>query len=90
MKFTPDKMLEKITVAENDGVLRVVYPHFIASKYYLELSVMKINGRYYVNENGCVIRYLKESGIYPLYEKNRKTFESVFGIVLVGEKLQRG
>ena len=90
MKFTPDKMLGKITVTENDGVLRAVYPHFIASKYDLELTVTKINGRYYINENGCVVRYLKESGICSLYEKHRKELERVFGVVLVGEKLQRG
>lgn len=90
MKFTPEKIIDRITVSENGGELRAVYPHFIASKYDLELTVTKISGRYYVHENGCVVRYLEESGIYPLYEKNRKKLESVFGVVLAGEKLQRG
>lgn len=90
MKLTPEKIIEKITVSENDGELRAIYPHFIASKYDLELTVTKINGRYYVHENGCVVRYLKESGIYPLYEKNRKKLESVFGVALAGDRLQRG
>lgn len=51
MKFTPGKIIDRITVSENGGELRVIYPHFIASQYDLELSVTKINGRYYVNES---------------------------------------
>ena len=46
MKFTPEKIFDRITVSENGGELRAIYPHFIASKYDLELSVTKINGRF--------------------------------------------
>lgn len=90
MDFAPEKIIERITAIESDAVLKTVYPHFIASEYDLEIRVVKVNGRYYAHENGCVVRRLKESGIYPLFEKNREKLEKVFGAVLVGEKFQRG
>ena len=90
MKFTPEKLLERITVTPDGGALKTVYPHFIASKYDLEITVKKISGRYYVSEGGCVVRYLKQRGLYPDFEKKRNTLEKLFGFVLSGEELHRG
>ena len=90
MGFTPEQILAGIAVHEEDGVWTVVLPRFIRSVSDLVLSVEKAGGRYYVHENGCILRHWKENGIYPYFEENREALEGMFGFVLADGCLQRG
>ena len=88
LKDTLTKTLARITAQTDENEMRVVYPHFIASKSDLILSVCAVGTGWLLHENGCLAGYLRESGM-TCVKQNRRLLETVFGVSLKEDRIER-